>query len=214
MKRLNGKRMNYTNLFWVFMAGSVLGFVVEGLWCVLRKGVWENHAATVWGPLCLVYGIGAVAIYGMAMHSCGWKPTKQFWGCALAGTAVEYFTSLFQEMIFGSRSWDYSGHVIHINGRVSLRMTLMWGMLGLVFIRWMMPVLQTGLSRMQGRGWQGVCVALSCWMAVNLLVTGAALGRWQERRQGIAPGNRVEEQLDMRFDDARMKEIFNNMQFE
>lgn len=58
MKQLHDKRMNYASLFWVFMAGSVLGFIVEGLWCVLRKGAWENHVATVWGPLCLVYGVG------------------------------------------------------------------------------------------------------------------------------------------------------------
>lgn len=207
------KRMNYADLFWVFMAGSVLGFVVEGLWCVLRKGVWESHVATVWGPLCLVYGVGAVAIYLMAMYSCGWRPTKQFVACALARAVVEYFTSLFQEICFGSRSWDYSGHAININGRVSLRMTLMWGMLGVLFIRWVLPVLQRALSRMQGSGWQAACAVLSCWLAVNLLVTGAALGRWKERRQGVAPGNRVEVSLDERFGDSRMEGLFCNMVF-
>lgn len=214
MKRLDGKRMNYANLFWVFMVGSVLGFVVEGLWCLLRKGVWESHVATVWGPLCLVYGVGAVAIYVMAMYSCGWRPSRQFALCALAGTAVEYFTSLFQEICFGSRSWDYSEHYIHINGRVSLRMTMMWGMLGVLFIRWVLPMLQAAFSRMQGQGWHMACVALSCWLVVNLLVTGAALGRWRERQTGESPGNRVEESLDLRFDDARMEKLFSNMVFD
>lgn len=213
MKRLNDKRMNYTDLFWVFMAGSVLGFVVEGLWCVLRKGVWERHVATVWGPLCLVYGVGAVAIYLMAVYSCGWRPTKQFIACGVAGSLVEYFTSLFQEIFFGSRSWDYSEHYININGRVSLRMTLMWGMLGVLFIRWVLPVLQGMLSRMQGSAWRAACAVLSCWLVVNLLVTGAALGRWKERQQGIAPGNRVEESLDERFPDPRMEALFCNMVF-
>lgn len=213
MKRLNSKRMNYTSLFWVFMAGSVLGFVVEGVWCVLRKGAWENHAATVWGPLCLVYGVGAVVIYGMAMVACGWRPTKQFMGCALAGTLVEYFTSLFQEVFLGSRSWDYSEHYIHLNGRVSLRMTLMWGALGLMFIRWVLPVLQAALGRMQGGGWRMACAALSCWLVVNLLVTGAALGRWKERQAGEAPSNHVEVSLDERFPNTRMETIFNNMTF-
>ena len=213
MKRLNSKRMNYANLFWVFMAGSVLGFVVEGLWCVLRKGVWENHVATVWGPLCLVYGVGAVAIYAMAMAACGWRPTRQFLMCALAGTVVEYFTSLFQEICFGSRSWDYSEHYIHINGRVSLRMALMWGALGLGFIRWVLPALQSALGRMQGHGWHAACTVLSCWLVVNLLVTGAALGRWKERQAGKEPSNHVEVTLDERFPNTRMEALFNNMTF-
>lgn len=206
-------KMKYDRIFWVFMVGSVLGFVVEGLWCVVRKGVWENHAATVWGPLCLVYGVGAVVIYIMAMLCCGWRPTKQFLLCALAGSAVEYFTSLFQEALFGSRSWDYRAHLIHLNGRVSLRMTLMWGLLGVMFIRFVLPALQQCLGRMHTSAWHGACVALSCWMIVNLLVTGAALGRWRERRQGVPPANRVEETLDRRFDNARMEMIFGNMRF-
>lgn len=213
MKQLHDKRMNYASLFWVFMAGSVLGFIVEGLWCVLRKGAWENHVATVWGPLCLVYGVGAVAIYVMAMVACRWRPTKQFMMCALAGTVVEYFTSLFQEILFGSRSWDYSQHYIHLNGRVSLRMALMWGALGLCFIRWVLPALQVALGHMQGQGWRLACAALSCWLVVNLLVTGAALGRWKERQAGESPSNRVEVSLDERFPNARMETLFNNMTF-
>ncbi len=211
--RLNSKEIKYQQAFWVFMAGSVLGFVLEGLWCVWRKGAWENHAATVWGPLCLVYGVGALAIYVMAMYSQCWRARRQFFWCALAGTAVEYFTSLFQELLFGSRSWDYSKHYIHLNGRVSLRMTLMWGLLGLLFIRLIMPLLQRWLSRMQGVFWQRACVVLSCWMVVNLLLTGAALGRWKERQQDIAPGNRVELSLDKHFPNTRMEAIFNNMVF-
>lgn len=211
--RLGSKEIRYSQVFWVFMAGSVLGFIVEGIWCVLRKGAWENHAATVWGPLCLVYGIGALALYIMAMYSQGQRASRQFFLCGLAGSAVEYFTSLFQEIFFGSRSWDYSEHYINLNGRVSLRMTLMWGVLGLAFIRWVLPALQAALAHMQGQGWHMVCVALSCWLAVNLLVTGAALGRWKERQQGISPGNRVEISLDKHFPNTRMEAIFNNMEF-
>lgn len=213
MKRLNGNQMNYASLFWMFMAGSVLGYVLEGLWCLLRKGAWENHVSTVWGPLCLVYGVGAVALYVMGLVVCNWQPTRQFLMCALAGTAVEYFTSLFQEICFGSRSWDYSNHYIHINGRVSLRMTLMWGALGMCFIRWGLPALQSVLTRMQGQGWHIVCIALSCWLAVNLLVTSAALGRWKERQTGESPSNPVEIALDAHFPNTRMETLFNNMTF-
>lgn len=212
--RLGGAKVPYDKLFWIFMAGSVLGFLLEGLWCVLRKGVWENHVATVWGPLCLVYGVGAAAIYWMAMYSQEWRISKQFWAFGLAGSLVEYFTSLFQEVVFGSRSWDYSEHYININGRVSLRMTIMWGMLGVLFVRWALPFLQKMLGRMQGSFWHGACVALSCWMVVNLLVTGAALSRWQARQRGEAPGNRVEESLDERFGDERMEALFCNMVFQ
>ena len=208
------KRLRYADLFWIFMTGSILGFLIEGIWCILRKGAWENHAATVWGPLCLVYGIGAAVLYIMGMRSRTWRPMQQFWLCALAGTVVEYLTSLFQEMVFGSRSWDYSSHIIHLNGRVSLRMAMMWGLLGMMFIRLILPALQRMLLRMQGSGWHAACTVLSCWMVINLLLTGAALMRWAERQQGEAPGNCVEQALDARFDDTRMEALFCNMTFQ
>ena len=42
-------KANYPEMFFLFFAGSVLGFLLEGIWRVIRTGAWENHAATVWG---------------------------------------------------------------------------------------------------------------------------------------------------------------------
>ena len=56
-------KADYVALFWLFMAGSVLGFIAEGLWCVLTDGHCENHSSTVWGPFCIIYGVGALAVY-------------------------------------------------------------------------------------------------------------------------------------------------------
>ena len=53
----------YATLLWLFVIGSAVGFVLEGLWCVLRTGRWESHSATIWGPFCIIYGVGAVAVY-------------------------------------------------------------------------------------------------------------------------------------------------------
>lgn len=63
MKRNGKPKIEYSTLFWLFFFGSVTGFVLEGIWRIILLGHWENHAATVWGPFCLVYGVGAVVIY-------------------------------------------------------------------------------------------------------------------------------------------------------
>ena len=51
----------------------------------------------------------------------------QFGVFTVSGAAVEYFGSLFQELCFGSVSWDYSEHMLNLGGRVSLKMAFMWG---------------------------------------------------------------------------------------
>ena len=123
-------RAGYATLFWLFMFGSVAGFVLEGLWCVLTDGRWESHTATVWGPFCIIYGIGAVAVYLLSGLLKGRSLPVQFAAFTLSGAAVEFFGSLFQELCFGSVSWDYSAHLLNLGGRVSLKMALMWGAMG------------------------------------------------------------------------------------
>ena len=123
-------RTGYATLLWLFMFGSVAGFVLEGLWCVLTDGRWESHTATVWVPFCIIYGIGAVAVYLLSGLLKGRSLPVQFAAFTLSGAAVEFFGSLFQELCFGSVSWDYSAHLLNLGGRVSLKMALMWGAMG------------------------------------------------------------------------------------
>ena len=64
-KKAFGKRVfqAYEELFWVFFLGSILGFLIEGIWNIILVGEWVDHSATVVGPFCIVYGVGAVAAF-------------------------------------------------------------------------------------------------------------------------------------------------------
>ena len=123
----------YEELFWVFFLGSILGFVIEGLWHIVLTGEWVDHSATVVGPFCTVYGVGAVALFIVARFLPRRSLVLQFLVFAVTGGAVEYFTSLFQETTFGSVSWDYSSHTLNLGGRVSAQMAILWGFLGMLF---------------------------------------------------------------------------------
>lgn len=203
----------YAELFWVFFVGSILGFVVEGLWHLALTGEWADHSATVIGPFCLVYGVGAVAMFIVARHLPRRSLVLQFLVFALTGGAVEYFTSLFQERLFGSVSWDYSSHTLNVGGRVSGQMALIWGFLGMVFVGLIYPLLQRLLRRVHTRRWHIFCTVLSVFMAVNLAITASAIFRWRERAQNVPPENRWERYLDNTYPDSEMERIFYNMHF-
>lgn len=129
------------------------------------------------------------------------------------GAAVEYFGSLFQELCFGSVSWDYSEHMLNLGGRVSLKMAFMWGVLGIVFMRFAFPWISRLLEKMKGTGWRIACVAMTVFMAVNLLVTSAAITRWKTRTAGEPANNPVAQWLDDTYGDQTMARLFPNMQF-
>jgi hypothetical protein len=55
--------------------------------------------------------------------------------------------------------------------------------------------------------------SLAGFLAVDLLWTGAALLRWNERAGDVPPHNAVERLLDSRYDDNFMVKHFPNMMF-
>lgn len=208
------KGLSWATLFWLFVAGSLIGFVMEGVWHWLHHGIWGFRVATVWGPFCVIYGVGAAAMYLIALAVEKKRPLTQFITFALAGSAVEYLSSLFQEVAFGTVSWDYSHHVLNLGGRISLRMTLIWGVLGMALMYGILPLLLSFFNRMRLSSRTALCRAAAAFMCVNLLVTSIALLRWQERVQSADPAsNAVEAYMDRRWPDERMQERFPNMVF-
>ena len=205
-------RADYTTLFRLFMFGSVAGFVLEGLWCILTDGHWESHTATVWGPFCIIYGIGAVAVYLLSGLLHGKSLPVQFAAFTISGAAVEFFGSLFQEVCFGSVSWDYSEHFLNLGGRVSFKMALMWGVLGILFIRAAFPLVRRALEKLRGRGSRALCAVMSVFMVVNLAVTCGALTRWHNRGDEPA-GSAIVQWIDDTYDDETMSRLFPNMVF-
>ena len=211
-KESTESRITYCSLFWLFLFGSVAGFILEGLWCILKKGAWESHPATVWGPFCIIYGFGAAAVYLIAAAMKGKRPLLQFILFSAAGAMVEYFGSLFQETVFGSRSWDYSSQFMNIDGRVSLRMTVIWGILGIAFVRFAFPPLVRLLKKMEGN--RIGCPVLSVFMAVNLFLSAAAVMRWKNRLTDNIPAASIFEQfLDETYDNDAMERLYPNMNF-
>ena len=107
-------------LLLILFIGSFAGVVVELMWCLIRNGYLESRSGLVYGPFNLLYGAGAVALtvclYRFRNRS-GWI---SFLGGMLVGTVVEYLCSWGQELLFGSRSWDYSAMPFNLNGRVCL----------------------------------------------------------------------------------------------
>ena len=214
MKKSEKRRgISCATLLWLFVFGSVAGFVIEGLWCVARKGHWENHASTVWGAFCIIYGIGAVAVYLLA-SLLGNKPTAvQFAVFTVSGGVIEYGGSLLQERLFGSVSWDYSGHFLNLGGRVSLQMALTWGVLGILFLRLLFPALRRLLNQMRGGAWRLACLCMTVYMAVNLSVSAAAVTRWRARLDGCPAESSVARWLDQAYDDDAMTARYPNMRF-
>ena len=92
-------------------------------------------------------------------------------------------------------------------------MSVMWGILGVVFVKIIFPPLLKLLESMQHDGWKTACIILSIFMAVNLLVTVALLSRWQDRLNGVPAENKIQLFIDDIYGNEAMEKRFPNWHF-
>ncbi|MBQ1372741.1 putative ABC transporter permease [Candidatus Saccharibacteria bacterium] len=204
------KRIGYFGLLWLFLSGSVLGFVIEGLWSWYRFGAWMNHSATVWGPLCIIYGLGLVVLFLLSRCFGRLNFVLRFVLFALCGAVLELVSGLAQNLVFGSRSWDYGGAFW---GFINLEMTMFWGILGMLFYYLLYPLLTWVLGRLEGRLWRILGIIATVWLMMNFTMTSLAVWRWGARLAEQPARNGVDSYLDTHYGDNRMRSIFPNMEF-
>lgn len=205
-------RVTYTRMFWLFMLSSFAGVLLEGLFCLFRYGHWETHVVSLWGPFCIIYGIGAVGCY-MGHALLGQKKKwVQFMAYSFVGFFVELICGSALEYGLSMRAWDYSQHYMNIHGHVSMQMTMAWGFIGIVFSQ-LAPWLDEMLSLLENRTMDMACTALSVFMAVDLFMTAAAVGRWSRRHFEIPASGGMDLWIDENYPDEFMEKRFCEWRF-
>lgn len=204
-------RLDAYKLFWIFMTASVLGYVVETIFCLITRGVLESRQGLLYGPFSQVYGLGAVLMVILLAPLSKKSDRWLFCGSALVGGAFEYLCSWVQESIFCTISWEYSGHAFSIGGRTTLTYMFFWGVLGLIYIKGIYPRLSRLITRISKRQGAFSVWVLSTLLIVDIILSGAAVYRWSERNNGIPPSNVYEEFLDERYHNEVIEEIYPNM---
>lgn len=114
-------------LFWIFLIGSIIGYIIEMIVGLVQNGHFVSRQGLLFGPFIQVYGVGLVIYYLVISNIKQKNYIKIFFISMLLGGIVEYLFSFFQEVLFGTISWDYSDLIFNLNGRTSLLHCLYWG---------------------------------------------------------------------------------------
>ena len=129
-------------VFWLFIIGSILGYIFEMIVVLFQKGYFESRQGLIYGPFTPVYGIGAIIYYLILNNIKKDNKIKIFFITAILGGITEYICSLVQEKVFGTISWDYSYLIFDINGRTSLLHCSYWGIAGIIYVIYIDPFLE------------------------------------------------------------------------
>ena len=197
-------------VFWLFIIGSILGYIFEMIVVLFQKGYFESRQGLIYGPFTPVYGIGAI-IYYLILNSIKQdNKIKIFFITAILGGITEYICSLVQEKVFGTISWDYSYLIFDINGRTSLLHCSYWGIAGILYVIYIDPFLEKLKCKIDKKILKIVSIIFAVFMLFDISISCIAANRQTERRNNISPESKLDLFLDKYYPDEYMDKIFAN----
>ena len=208
-------RLDFFNLFWTFMVGSFVGLIVEIIFhmVVVEPGVYQDRAGLLWGPFSPIYGIGAVLMTIALNRFKDRNIVFIFVVCTIIGGGFEYFVSWFMEVAFGASAWDYSNEFLGdlFGGRTCLLFASMFGFLGTVWIKLLLPIFLKVFNLIPWKWRSSVTLICAAFMLVNAVMTLQALDNWGARKAGHIPAPGIEQFYAEHFNDEYMANRFQSM---
>lgn len=205
--------INFYKLAYICFLGSFFGVFLEMAYAFVQEGVIESRAGLIYGPFNFLYGIGAVALSIALYPIRNQRGFVAFFGGMVIGSAVEYVCSYVQELLFGIAAWDYSDYFLNINGRICLFYSVLWGVLGYIWIKILYPIIAQAFLKIPSKFGKVLAWLLIIFLAINGIMTSISLFRWGERKADVPPPNAFWEFIDERFPDERMEKVFPKMWF-
>lgn len=125
-------RYTFSELMWLFIVVSCLGWVMETGYAAVRRKRLVNRGL-INGPFCIIYGLGAV------MNALALQELPLFWtfvGSMILATVIEWSAGHILESIGQGKWWDYSNVKWNLDGYICLPASLAWGAIGTFGIFW------------------------------------------------------------------------------
>lgn len=212
------KKITIHQVIWYFLIFSVIGLILETIYGYVTCGVLESRKGLILGPVCPIYGVGAVAIILMLKNFKGKKITLLFLG-AILGDVVEYTLSFLLEALYGSRFWDYSYATFQLNGRICLIYTVFWAILSLTLIEYVRPGIDKIINRIKGKTRKIIDGSIIGLLVIDCIVTVWGINVYKDRvmkqSQGIEISNHsmIEKIQNTIFSNDIMSSIFPNLRY-
>ncbi|NCB93045.1 MAG: hypothetical protein EOM40_10885 [Clostridia bacterium] len=189
-------RSTYILLYLFFIYGF-FGWILETVYAATKQRQFVNRGL-INGPVCTIYGFTAILMtIGLHELDGGWL----FLGAVIYATSMEWIAGHLIEKIYKERWWDYSGMKWNLDGYICLRASVVWGILGVVIIKWgnhWMVQLYEMVPELPAQ--------IILWIAVGLYVIDALASYIPATGKSA----KWERWMDEHYDDTVMERIYPN----
>lgn len=140
---------NFIDILIYFITYSFLGWIMESIF----RSVCEKkliNTGFLRGPFCPIYGIGAVIMI-LFLKNFSNNLILLFFISIIVFTIWEYLVGVLLEKLFHTKYWDYSDNKFNFQGRICLMNSIFWGILGVVFIQYIHPFIESIIEKVDIR---------------------------------------------------------------
>lgn len=155
--------MKYILLFFFYSFG---GWCLESTYCSIGEKKLINRGFLT-GPLCPIYGTAAI-VMALLVYPFRETPLLVFLLGIVVCDIVEFFTSLIMEKLFAARWWDYTYEFCNLNGRISLKHSLHWGVVSVVFVLLIHPAVENLYNKINSGHIKYILVAILLVFAIDV----------------------------------------------
>lgn len=130
----------HIKILFYFVIYSFLGWCLESIYkTILEKK--PVNSGFLYGPFCPIYGFGSIIMI-LLLQKLSNHIVLIFIASMFILTAWEYIVGVILEKVFKTKYWDYSDLKFNINGRVCLKNSIYWGILGVLFMKIIHPIME------------------------------------------------------------------------
>lgn len=155
-----------------------------------------SRSSLVWGPFSIVWGLALALVTWFLYKYKDRSESFLFLTGTFLGGAYEYLCSVFTEIFFGKVFWDYSKLPFNLGGRINLLYCFFWGIAAVVWFKKVYPFLSGLIEKIPVRPGKIITWILTVFMCCNMIVSSAALMRYDQRAQGVEAQNQIEKWVD------------------
>ena len=177
----NKEKITIHQLFWYFLIFSVLGLIIETVYCYITSGTFESRKGLIWGPFCPVYGVcGAFLIF--VLYRLNYKSIVGLFAAGfIFGSIAEYLLSYGLEAVYGMRFWNYEYLSFNLNGRISLIFSIYWGVLSVLLVKFVKPLIDKMINKIKPHTRNIIELGIFIFLCIDCVVTIWGIQTYQNR---------------------------------
>lgn len=211
------KPSKFHTYLWYFIIFSLIGLLIEFIVCLLIKNISKSEFGLILGPLCFVYGIGAILTIICLQKFKGQKVKLFFLGIILGGV-IQYVMSFILEAVSGAQIWNCAWSKFNINGRVCIEYALIWGFAAILIVNVMKKGIDKIINKIYGKTRTVVDIILTIIIACTIMLTiwgvityGVRARETLNGKNYISNNNIIEKFQNTVFSNEIMEKIFPKM---